>query len=684
MKKQTGSLLEMPSVTTTVVTELRTENVPLQQLMEWTGNVRTIEPSAAVESMAESIASQGLIQSLAVKPGRKKDTFDVLAGNRRLKALRVLLEQGRLQPDYPVPCRIFPANCSAKEISLAENVHRVSLHPADEFEAFNDLANAGITTADIAERFGVPEKRVLQRLVLARVNPKFLAMYKAGEITLDHVQAFTLTSDHARQEQVWDALPEYNRSARYIRQHLLDADVPASDKRVRFVGLAAYETAGGTCNRDLFLDEEDGTIVCDVALLDKLVAEKLEAEAAALKAAGWKWVTIGEQDYRLSRLEKVQRELSEDLAKEQAALETRFSEIESQLADLDETRQTIDEDDSDPEYADLNTERQTVESRLEELDDLANGYTAEQRAIRGVSVVLHHSGELKIRYGLQTKDDLKAAVVSAPRPHGSPADPVPVKPTEVAGYSSALVEELTQTRTAALSVELFANRSVALRSVVHSMLLSVFRDNLYGSAEDSCLDVRTIEPQLGLVEDSKASKTLSERKTQVFRLMQAGMKDCGSIWLWLEAAPESDLMDLLAFAAGMTINAVSPKAGISNGRLQHADSLAVALGMDMTGWYQPTATGLFSRLTKAQILAALTESGVQFDPEAPKWKKGILAEYAGGLLADSGWLPALLRMEPVNYRYDAGPLSDGEDDEDEDDPAEPEDEEDDEDFSEVE
>src|SRR3546814_14730121 len=71
----------------------------------------------------------------------------------------------------------------------------------------------------------------------------------------------------------------------------LESTVRASDKRVQFVGLEAYEQAGGVVLRDLF-QHDDGGWLQDVALLDHLVTEKLPAEAEQVAAEGWKWIEV--------------------------------------------------------------------------------------------------------------------------------------------------------------------------------------------------------------------------------------------------------------------------------------------------------------------------------------------------------------------------------------------------------
>ena len=67
--------------------------------------------------------------------------------------------------------------------------------------------------------------------------------------------------------------------------------VRASDKRAIFVGIEAYEAAGGVVLRDLFAADQGGWLQ-DVALLDRLAREKLGAAADAIRAEGWKWTEV--------------------------------------------------------------------------------------------------------------------------------------------------------------------------------------------------------------------------------------------------------------------------------------------------------------------------------------------------------------------------------------------------------
>jgi hypothetical protein len=77
-------------------------------------------------------------------------------------------------------------------------------------------------------------------------------MFNAQDgMTLEQLMAFTVTSDHERQERVWASLAQsWNNEPHHIRRQLTEGAVRASDKREQFVGVAAYEAAGGIVTRD--------------------------------------------------------------------------------------------------------------------------------------------------------------------------------------------------------------------------------------------------------------------------------------------------------------------------------------------------------------------------------------------------------------------------------------------------
>ena len=121
------------------------------------------------------------------------------------------------------------------------------MHPADQVEAFRRLADAGSTAGAIAARFGVSERTVEKRLRLGNAAPVLLEAYRAGEIDLDTLMAFAVTTDQARQSAVWETVSQqgYRPGAWQIKRLLTEDRVSATSAIARFVGIEAYEAAGG-------------------------------------------------------------------------------------------------------------------------------------------------------------------------------------------------------------------------------------------------------------------------------------------------------------------------------------------------------------------------------------------------------------------------------------------------------
>ena len=93
---------------------------------------------------------------------------------------------------------------------------------------------------------------VKQRLRLASVSPTLLDVYAEDGMSLEQLMAFTVTSDHARQEQVWQAISgSWQKEPYQIRRMLTEKTVRASDRPSVFVGLDAYEAPGGVVLLDL-------------------------------------------------------------------------------------------------------------------------------------------------------------------------------------------------------------------------------------------------------------------------------------------------------------------------------------------------------------------------------------------------------------------------------------------------
>ena len=208
--------------------------------------------------------------------------------------------------------------------------------------------------------------------------------------------------------------------------------------------------------------------------------------------------------------------------------------------------------------------------------------------------------------------------------------------------SERLVLDLTAHRTLALRDALGASPTVALSAVVHSLALFAFYPP-YDRA--SCLEIKGVSTYLDGhapgINESRAGRSIAERHERwAVRLP----KEANNLWTFVEGLGAGDLLDLLAHCASLTVNAVRAPFDRRPGAWAHADRLAQAVDLDMSGYWTATVASYLGRVTKARIGEAVREAVSEEAAERiGGMKKPDMASEAEALLAGKGWLPSLLR-----------------------------------------
>jgi ParB family transcriptional regulator, chromosome partitioning protein len=614
-------------------------DITFNKLVLWDGNVRKTGIESGLDELAASIAAHGLLNPLLVRKAAK-GKFAIIAGQRRYLALRRLADAGNIGKTAAVSCHLREDGQDDSELSLAENVVRIAMHPADQFAAWRDLIEKGADVGDIAARFGVAESTVRKRLALARVSPRILALYREGALDLEALQAFTVTDDHELQERVWDGLAEWQRdNPRSIREALTESDVPSHDRRVRFVGLEAYEAAGGAVRRDLF-EPEDGGFVQDVALLETLARRKLEAIADEVKEEGWNWtearLSFGWDEQKAFVCgEPIEATLSEDMQAETQQLQAEYETLRGSDHDDDHG-----DDDGDHGEAgadeEAETRMQAIEERLDEIDAMTRVWPDESKARAGAIVYLSHEGKAEIERGLIRPEDADRHDDEEDQHEAKDADTV----SERSAFPASLIEDLTAQKTAALRIETARSPGVALALAVHALAMDVFYR--YG---DTILKLRLTQHGLRpAIREHESCPALLALETERERIAAMLPEDQTALWSWCLNAGQGELLDVLAVAVAFGIDAVESKSDSNGGGREHGNALAAALNLNMADWYRPTAAGYFGRIGKAAIISDL--ESMRQSPAAPAWfkmKKAELAALAEREAAQAGWLPVLLQ-----------------------------------------
>ncbi len=627
-----------PSITKSVFQE-----IPLNKLVLSPENVRKTPSEGAVAERAASIEAHGLLQNLLVKPqlndeGRETGKYEVTAGRTRFAALKLLASRKKIGKNALIPCNVREDG-NGKELSLAENVSREALHPADEFEAFWDLQHSqGLGADSIAARFGTTARHVKERLKLGSVSPDLIQYYREGGMTLEQLMAFTVTDDHVRQMYIWDNLI-HNRSPERIRRALLETHVSARDGRARFVTLAAYEAAGGVIVRDLF-SEDGGGYLADAALLDRLARQKIEEAAEALRGEGWKWVegTIDfPHHYGLARIYPRDVELPEA---EIARLEEIEAELDPLYAALEETEEP------DPEI-----ERQiaSLSAEYDAIDERKRVFDPDGLARAGALVCIGPDGTAEVARGFVRPEDIpteKPEVAAASEPAAAAVDAggkvAAQAEEEQSGLSGALIADLSAHRTMALREAISRRPDIALAAVVHALALDCF---YLGAQSRSCLRISIHRTPLEIsarnIGETQPAKDI-EAKQEAWAARTPG--DPRDLWAFILGLSTAECLSLLAHCVSGAVDAVDNGARSADA-LTHAGLLAESVALDMRASWQPTAANYLGRVHKALIREAVTEAvSSEAAERIAGLKKADMASAAEALLRDKGWLPKQLRQ----------------------------------------
>ena len=648
-------------------------------------NVRTAPPeAAALAELKASLAAHGLLASLVVRPIESiRPRYAVVAGGRRLAALKALAAEGAIPVNHPVPCRVDGSDTPPAELSLAENVVRVAMHPADQAHAFGRLAAGGASAAAIAARFGVSERVVAQRLRLGNAAPALLDAYRAGALDLDTVQAFAMTADPARQRAVYEELRtgRVRPSPWQVRRRLAEGRVPGAAALARFVGVEAYEAAGGALDRDLFADDEgEGLWFDDPKLLADLAMRRLRVAADEL-ATHWKWAEpVLDADWsttaRFGRVHPAPATPTDAERAELDRLEARLDELAQQ----------------DTDCAGEAQEERSVAERIDAIEAAVEArglYSPEVRALAGCIVTIGEDGAMAVIRGLVRPEDVPAkpaASANGAGPHGTggpsgeaaqtdavrtdprisapartppPADPE-AEARKAAGVGIGLADDLRAIRTAHVKAHLACRFEAAFDLLLFHLARSVFGTGYDDGALDIAARPTPDVPAARANDPAFAKVNAGAAHLKVDRI--------GQPLEWLDQPAGEAFAELRAMSplgkeylfASCVARTLKGQLAFEPGARPEVEATVARLDVDFARLYRPDAAFLFGRLRKDRLLAiARATLGEAWAAAHRNERKAALAEameaaFAAGAAVPAGVSPsaraAALAWVPPGFR----------------------------------
>ncbi|WP_269621438.1 ParB/RepB/Spo0J family partition protein [Zhongshania sp. BJYM1] len=584
-------------------------------------NVRVVSPGKEEDKqLIASIAAHGILQNLVVVPVDGEDgLYEVVAGGRRLSAIKHLFDSGVLAADYLVPCQVKDA-ANATEYSIAENM-KANMHPADLFISFKSLIDQGRTAKDISIRFGRSQKDVKQILRLADVSPMIFEAYRKGEIDLDVVMAFTVTDDLDKQESVYRDMGGRYMNAHGVKSRLVNTSLTDKSPMSRFVSIKAYEKEGGSVSCDLF---DEVKYIDDAELMERLATEKMNGIAEVVKGEGWKWVETTLTSWMDVRAQRTDGELRDVPAELTQKLDAAKNELEKV------SKAAYDEEDDD-KRDDLWEKETELEQAVESLEEELDGYrifTDEQKAISGAAITLSGNGAPEITYGyVRTADLPKTANVDGSG--SAAATELNGDPDESINLSNALRTDLANYELLSIRSVLMSKPDLCFDLSAFTLAKSVLSFGYYSRASSLSLNIVDMSATKD-IEETIAAKAILEAKEKLNLS-------------WLDAESDLDMFinfQMLSRTEKKAIHAFCVAASLTSSNNDIVQSLAEQVKFNLADHWQPTKENYFNRIKKDDILLIAKDlKGEEFAAQHSSAKKGDLAGMVAGLDEVKGWVP---------------------------------------------
>ena len=177
----------------------------------------------SLNELASSIQQHGVIQPILVRPAGDNKTYNLICGERRVRA-------GRLAGLTEIPASIREIDDHhALILQITENMQREGVHPLNEAKGYKVLLESDphSSTSDLSLRFGKSETYILQRLKLNELCGPAIKDYYQGLMTLGHALILSRLTD-ADQRQVLESIRSERNSygsvpslQEFVDQHII-------------------------------------------------------------------------------------------------------------------------------------------------------------------------------------------------------------------------------------------------------------------------------------------------------------------------------------------------------------------------------------------------------------------------------------------------------------------------------
>ncbi|MAJ41131.1 MAG: chromosome partitioning protein ParB [Pseudoalteromonadaceae bacterium] len=209
------------------------QKLPIEFLHSGKYQPRKDMSEEALEELASSIRSQGIIQPIVVRPVAE-NSFEIIAGERRWRAAQI----AKLES---VPCIVKDVpDEAAVAIALIENIQREDLNAMEEAIALNRLLNEfELTHQQVADAVGKSRTTVTNLLRLNNLNSDVKILLEHGDIEMGHARCLLALEGEAQSDAARLAVAkaltvrETEKLVRSILEPIVAKEAPEKDPDVK-------------------------------------------------------------------------------------------------------------------------------------------------------------------------------------------------------------------------------------------------------------------------------------------------------------------------------------------------------------------------------------------------------------------------------------------------------------------
>ena len=207
-------------------------NIPVEKLRPFEGHPFKVKDDAEMNTLIESIQTQGVLSPLIVRPIENTDEYEVISGHRRLHAA----QKARI---VEIPALIYALDRDSAAIAVVDsNLHREHILPSEKAFAYklkrDAMAHQGRTSPQLGEKSLTVEKigvetgdsknQVLRYIRLTHLIPELLDLMDEGKIALMVGEALSYLGDEEQyavleESEMNDCTPSYAQAVEMKKRY---------------------------------------------------------------------------------------------------------------------------------------------------------------------------------------------------------------------------------------------------------------------------------------------------------------------------------------------------------------------------------------------------------------------------------------------------------------------------------